>query len=153
MRATKNPGQVLCILDTYFYRLVEDVNRTMNEIPSLGDKEKLMIEKSFFKYYCDKKNVKCLIRYVDGNSPELGKCWKGCRFLYILCCLVDHWVSLKVDMKARLIEIYDSFSSRRRNSKLQSLILPKLIRSEIDENYKLKCFDVKNVSCPQQENG
>ncbi|KAL2538808.1 sentrin-specific protease 1-like [Forsythia ovata] len=44
--------------------------------------------------------VKSLLKYVVGSTPELGKVWKDCRYLYAPCCAIGcHWFAVKIDLE------------------------------------------------------
>ncbi|KAL8547970.1 hypothetical protein ACS0TY_007312 [Phlomoides rotata] len=77
----------------------------------MSDNKKADKLHSLATFFTNNRDVSCvnhLVRYVDGESPELGKAWKGCRFLYIPCCFKSHWIALRVDIQERKIEVYNS---------------------------------------------
>ncbi|KAL8549978.1 hypothetical protein ACS0TY_008705 [Phlomoides rotata] len=117
--------------------------------------DKLHSLATFFTNNRDESCVNQLVRYVDGKSPELGKAWKGCRFLYIPWCLKSHWIALRVDIQERKIEVYNSMGRVINCEKISVFenILPKLICAQLDENYGLQSLSSESISCPQQLNG
>jgi Ulp1 family protease len=99
---------------------------------------------------------------VKGATPELGKAWKECRYLYVPCCASNHWFALQIDLEERTIFMFDSLKGHIRRVELEAYILPlqeiipSLIKFHVtsEEEYnteKFKFVKVKDV--PQQMNG
>ncbi|KAL8484476.1 hypothetical protein ACS0TY_026962 [Phlomoides rotata] len=124
-------------------------------LPITKKVDKLNALATFFTNNQDVSCVSQLIRYVDGKSPELGKAWKGCRFLYIPCCVKSHWIALRVDIQERKIEVYNSLGRYIIREKISIIenVLPKLICAKLDETYGLQSLRSESIACPQQLNG
>lgn len=135
--------QNCCILDTYFYQYILEASGSWQR----------------------KKDFKCsksLLNYVAGDTPELAKPWKDCKYVYLPCNTNNHWFALKIDLEERTIFMFDSLKNHMRWAVLESYILPlqevipMLIKFHVtsDENYsteKFKFVMVDNI--PQQNNG
>ncbi|KAL8523431.1 hypothetical protein ACS0TY_013403 [Phlomoides rotata] len=148
-RAAQYPqlfNQNSCILDTRFLGLMTENKKKI---------DKLSILASFFKNNQHETSIGRFVRYVDDRSPILGKAWKGCRFLYIPCCINGHWIAIRVDIKERKIEVYNSLGGQVIHEEIFpiEIALPKQICSTVDESYGLQRLRVENIACPQQPNG
>ncbi|KAL8506721.1 hypothetical protein ACS0TY_017571 [Phlomoides rotata] len=123
-------------------------------IPRTKKADKLHSLATFFTNNRDVSCVNHLVRYVDGESPELGKAWKGCRFLYIPCCFKSHWIALRVDIQERKIEVYNSMRRVINREKISVIenVLPKLICVKLDKTYGLQSLSIESIACPQQLN-
>ncbi|KAL8508275.1 hypothetical protein ACS0TY_018748 [Phlomoides rotata] len=143
------------ILDTHFLGLMDTAGKIISRLPRTKKADKLHSLATFFTNNRDVSCVNHLVRYVDGESPELGKAWKGCRFLYIPCCFKSHWIALRVDIQERKIEVYNSIGRviNRENISAIENVLPKLICDKLDKTYGLQSFSIVSIACPQQSNG
>ncbi|KAL2466965.1 Ulp1 protease family protein [Abeliophyllum distichum] len=109
------------------------------------------------------KFSKSLLKYVDGSIPELGKCWKDCRYLYAPCCAIgSHWFAVKIDLEDRTIFIFDSLKSHVRKAELEAfmkplqVVIPMLMKLHVkcDDSYSTEKFKfVKMKEVHQQHNG
>ncbi|KAL8544954.1 hypothetical protein ACS0TY_005237 [Phlomoides rotata] len=144
-----------CILDTRFLGLMDKAERIICHLPRTKKVDKLHSLATFFTNNRDVSCVNHLVRYVDGESPELGKAWKGCRFLYIPWCVKSHWIALRVDIQERKIEVYNNMGRVINREKISVIenVLPKLICAKLDENYGLQSLSSESIACPQQSNG
>ncbi|KAL2537113.1 uncharacterized protein Fot_18504 [Forsythia ovata] len=71
------------------------------------------------------KFSKSLLKYVVGSTPELGKSWKDCRYLYAPCCAIgSHWFAVKIDLEDRTIFIFDNLKSHVRKAELEAFMKP-----------------------------
>ncbi|KAL2460674.1 Ulp1 protease family protein [Abeliophyllum distichum] len=152
-RALKFPNlfqQDCCILDCYFCQFVQSAHGEWQIHAQSPMKEEFKFSKS-------------LLKYVDGSIPELGKCWKDCRYLYAPCCAIgSHWFAVKIDLEDRTIFIFDSLKSHVRKAELEAfmkplqVVIPMLMKLHVkcDDSYSTEKFKfVKMKEVPQQHNG
>ncbi|KAL2490568.1 Ubiquitin-like protease domain-containing protein [Abeliophyllum distichum] len=152
-RALKFPNlfqQDCCILDCYFCQFVQSAHGEWQIHAQSPRKEEFKFSKS-------------LLKYVDGSIPELGKCWKDCRYLYAPCCAIgSHWFAVKIDLEDRTIFIFDSLKSHVRKAELEAfmkplqVVIPMLMKLHVkcDDSYSTEKFKfVKMKEVPQQHNG
>lgn len=133
------------MLDSYFPFLI-------GEMHAHADRETKLLDLKF---------PTKLVRYAKGEIPEGGQTWAGCRYLYIPVCERCHWILLKVDIKERTIYVYDSMVKRLRKNDMQkkvvplSILIPLFLKMHVDgfSDHGILKYELKNVTCPQQDNG
>ncbi|KAL2480226.1 Ubiquitin-like protease domain-containing protein [Abeliophyllum distichum] len=142
--------QDCCILDCYFCQFVQSAHGEWQIHAQSPRNEEFKFSKS-------------LLKYVDGSIPELGKCWKDCRYLYAPCCAIgSHWFAVKIDLEDRTVFIFDGLKSHVRKVELEAFIKPLQVVIPILMKLHVKCDDsystekfkfVKMKEVPQQHNG
>ncbi|KAL2472236.1 Ulp1 protease family protein [Abeliophyllum distichum] len=71
------------------------------------------------------KFSKSLIKYVEGSTPEFGKLWRDCRYLYAPSYAIgSHWFAVKIDLEDRIIFIFDNLKSHVCKTELEAFMMP-----------------------------